>query len=167
MKHRFAWSHAALLAAGFAASGTAVAQNAARGCIELKTVGEVEQTYVDSAGKEAKRLVPAAKVVPGDEVVWTITANNVCATPAADVAITNPVPAHMSYVGDSAFGPGSKIEFSLDGQAFGAPGALSVAAADGTRRPAQAEDYTHVRWVLERAIGPSETLVVRYRAKVI
>ena len=42
-----------------------------------------------------------------DEVVWTITANNICAAPAADVAIANPVPEHMRYVGDTAFGPGA------------------------------------------------------------
>lgn len=167
MAHRIAWSHAVLLAAGLAAGTAAAAQDAARGCIELKTIGELEQPYVDAAGQAAKRLVPAAKVVPGDEVVWTITASNVCTTPAADVAITNPVPAHMSYVGDTAFGPGSKIEFSLDGRAFGTPTALVVAAADGAQRTARADEYTHVRWVLGHAIGPSETLVVRYRAKVL
>jgi uncharacterized repeat protein (TIGR01451 family) len=167
MTHRPALAYAAFLMAALAASATATAQDAARGCIELKTVGEIEQTYVDAAGKEATRLVPAAKVVPGDEVVWTITANNVCTTPAADVAITNPVPAHMSYVGETAFGPGSTIQFSLDGKAFGTAESLVVETNDGTQRAAHADEYTHVRWVLGHAIGPSETLVVRYRAKVL
>ncbi len=167
MTHRPALAHTAFLLAALAASATATAQDAARGCIALKTVGEIEQIYVDTAGKQATRLVPAAKVVPGDEVVWTITASNVCATPAADVAITNPVPAHMSYVGETAFGPGSKIQFSLDGKAFGTPDSLVVKTTDGAQRAANADDYTHVRWVLGQAIGPSETLVVRYRAKVL
>jgi uncharacterized repeat protein (TIGR01451 family) len=167
MTHRQASAHAAVLMAALFASATATAQDAARGCIELKTVGELEQSYVDAAGKQATRLVPAAKVVPGDEVVWTITASNICTTPAADVAITNPVPAHMSYVGESAFGPGSKIEFSLDGKAFGTPDSLLVKTADGAQHTARADEYTHVRWVLGQTIGPSETLVVRYRAKVL
>jgi uncharacterized repeat protein (TIGR01451 family) len=166
MTHRMTWSYAVLCTAALVASATATAQDATRGCIELKTVGEIEQSYVDAAGKQATRLVPAAKVVPGDEVVWTITASNICTNPAADVAITNPVPAHMSYVGGSAFGPGSKIEFSLDGKAFGTPESLIATAADGTQRSARADEYTHVRWVLGQAIGPSETLVVRYRARV-
>ena len=100
-------------------TGTAaLAQTAERGCIELKTVAEIQETYVDERGNAATRLVPAAKVVPGDEVIWTIVANNVCTTPAGDVAITNPVPQHMRYVGSSAFGPGANIEFSLDGSTF-------------------------------------------------
>jgi uncharacterized repeat protein (TIGR01451 family) len=156
----------ALLAAGLT-GGTALAQTAERGCIELKTVAEVQETYVDERGNNATRLVPAAKVVPGDEVIWTIVANNVCTTPAGDVAITNPVPAHMRYVTSSAFGPGADIEFSLDGSSFAAPEALLVAEADGSRRPARADEYSHIRFLLPQAIGPSESWIVRYRATVL
>jgi uncharacterized repeat protein (TIGR01451 family) len=159
--------YAAVMFAGCAATVPALAQTADRGCIELKTVAEIEEAYVDERGQPAKRLAPVAKVVPGDEIVWTIVANNVCATPAGDVAITNPVPGHMHYVGNSAFGPGADIQFSIDGTAFAAPTALSVAAADGSRRPARAEEYSHIRWVLPRPIGPSESLIVRYRATVL
>ena len=167
MSQQLTWIHTALLMGSLAVGAAASAQDAARGCIELKNVGEVEQTYVDAAGKNATRLVPAAKVVPGDEIVWTITANNVCTTAAADVAITNPVPEHMTYVGDTAFGPGATIEFSLDGNSFAAPAALLVRNPDGNQRPARAEEYRHIRWVLGRPMGPSETLIVRYRAKVL
>ena len=167
MSQRTFWTHAALLLGALAVGATASAQTAARGCVELKTVGEVEQTYVDAAGKPATRLVPAAKVVPGDEVIWTITASNICAAPAADVAISNPIPEHMSYVGDTAFGPGATIEFSLDGRSFAAPATLLITAADGSRRVARADEYSHVRWVLGHPMGPSETLIVRYRAKVM
>ena len=156
-----------IFAAIFASSSSAFAQSAERGCIELKAVAEVEQSYVDERGNAQTRLVPAAKVVPGDEVVWTIVASNVCAAPAGDVAITNPVPQHMRYVGESAFGPGAAIEFSLDGRAFAPPEALTVAGADGSRRPARADEYSAIRWVLPRAIGPNEQWLVRYRAAVL
>jgi uncharacterized repeat protein (TIGR01451 family) len=156
-----------VLAAALGQTTHALAQTAERGCIELKTVAEIEETYVDERGNAAKRLVPAAKVVPGDEIVWTITASNVCAAPAGDVAINNPVPSHMRYVGSSAFGPGAAIEFSLDGAVFGTPESLTVAEADGSRRPARAEEYRHIRWALPRPMGPSESLVVRYRAAVL
>ena len=106
MSNRLIALHAALLVASSSAGTAALAQTAERGCIELKTVAEVQEAYVDERGNAATRLVPAAKVVPGDEVIWTIVANNVCATPAGDVAITNPVPSHMRYIGSSAFGPG-------------------------------------------------------------
>ena len=156
-----------LLAVALGSATTALAQTPERGCIELKAVAEVEETYVDERGNTATRLVPAAKVVPGDEVTWTIVANNVCTTAAGDVAITNPVPQHMRYVGSSAFGPGADIVFSLDGNSFAAPEALVVAEADGSRRQARADEYSAIRWVLPRPMGPSESLIVRYRATVL
>ncbi len=165
MRYPYLWPLAALGAS--ALSVHALAQADDRGCIELKTVAELEQSYVDASGNAATRLVPIAKVVPGDEVVWTITASNVCTKPAADVAITNAVPAHMRYLGNSAFGPGAAIEFSLDGQSFAVPGALLVAAPDGSKRAARADEYSHIRWVLGRPMGPSESLMVRYRAVVL
>lgn len=167
MSHRLSLTNTALLAAGLACGAPAAAQTAERGCIELKTIAEVQESYVDERGNAATRLVPAAKVVPGDEIVWTIVASNVCTTQAGDVAITNPVPDHMHYVGSSAFGPGANIEFSLDGRTFAGPDALVVAEADGSRRPARADEYLAIRWVLPRPIGPREQWAVRYRATVL
>lgn len=158
---------AAALAGGVVLQTGAFAQNAERGCIELKSVAEIEESYVDERGNPAKRLVPAAKVVPGAEVVWTIVARNICTTPAGDIAITNPIPEHTRYVDDSAFGPGTSIEFSLDGASYATPAALTVAGADGSRRPARADEYKHIRWVLPRPMNPSEQLTVRYRAVVL
>ena len=83
------------------------------------------------------------------------------------VVIRNPVPQHMRYVGDSAFAAGAAIEFSLDGNAFAAPAALTVTEADGSRRPARAEEYLAIRWVLSRPMGPNESWLVRYRAAVL
>jgi uncharacterized repeat protein (TIGR01451 family) len=167
MSNRHTALRLALLAAACGGATSALAQTAERGCIELKTVAEVREAYVDERGNAATRLVPAAKVVPGDEVLWTIVANNVCTGPAGDIAITNPVPAHMRYVGTSAFGPGTQIEFSLDGSTFGAADALVVAEPDGSRRAARAEEYAAIRWTLPQAIGPRESLTVRYRATVL
>jgi hypothetical protein len=70
-------------------------------------------------------------------------------------------------LGDTAFGPGSAIEFSLDGKSFAAPQALTVAGADGNTRTARADEYSYIRWVLGRPIGPNESLMVRYRAVVL
>lgn len=167
MANRLATLRLALLAAACGSAATALAQTAERGCIELKAVAEIRESYVDERGNAATRLVPAAKVLPGDEVLWTIVANNVCTGPAGDVAITNPVPAHMRYVGTSAFGPGTEIEFSLDGSTFGQAEALMVAEPDGTSRPARADEYAAIRWTLPHAIGPRESLTVRYRATVL
>jgi hypothetical protein len=43
---------------------------------------------------------------------------------------------------------------------------LSVANEDGTRRPAVAGDYTHVRWVFAAPLAPAELRSVRFLAKL-
>ncbi|HPF25874.1 MAG: hypothetical protein R3F58_03560 [Steroidobacteraceae bacterium] len=149
----------------FAVVGQAAGQPAA-GCIVLKTVAEVEQPYTTDDGETAKRLVPAAKVVPGGEVVWTVTASNVCDKPAEKVAIDNPVPDHMRYVPDSAMGPGTDIAFSVDGRKFAPPGALTVSNADGSERTARAEEYSHIRWTFKNALQPGSVAFARFRAVV-
>ena len=83
-------------------------------------------------GQKVKRLVPAGKVVPGNEVVWTITAVNVCKTPTDNVVVANPVPEQMTYVANSAMGTGTDIAYSLDGKEFKNAAELQVRAADGT-----------------------------------
>ena len=43
-------------------------------CIKLETVAQVEKEAVSDKGEKTKVLVEAGKVVPGMEVVWTVTA---------------------------------------------------------------------------------------------
>ncbi|MCB1623622.1 MAG: DUF11 domain-containing protein [Pseudomonadales bacterium] len=176
MKKGISVSIASALLLAFAAAGQAASQSTvdatARndaprgGCIVLKTVAEMEQVYTAENGAAAKRLVPAAKVVPGGEVVWTVTASNVCDKPADKVAIDNPVPDHMRYVADSAMGPGTDIAFSLDGQKFAAPEALTVRGADGAERAARADEYAFIRWTFKNALQPGSVAFARFRAVV-
>lgn len=155
---------ALLFATTFAAASFAHAQD--KGCLELKTIAETEQEYLDARGQKATRLVPAAKVVPGDEVIWTITAKNVCSKPADRIVIANPVPAEMSYVANSAMGVGTDITYSLDGKDFKASTALTVTDASGVSRSARADEFRAVRWTYPSAFAPGATSFVRYRAIV-
>jgi uncharacterized repeat protein (TIGR01451 family) len=157
-------SHLALAALVLAATSAVAADGARKGCIELKTVAETEVEALDAQGQRTTRLVPAGKVVPGTEVVWTVTASNVCDKPADKVLIENPIPAQMSYVPDSAVGAGADILFSLDGRQFADAAALRVSEADGSQRAARSGDYTHIRWSLRNPIGPGQVAVARYRA---
>jgi uncharacterized repeat protein (TIGR01451 family) len=138
----------------------------APGCIALKTVAEVEENYTNEKGEPATRLVAPLKVVPGREVVWTLTATNVCDKPAEHVSIDNPVPEHMVYVAGSAFGAGTDVLFSLDGHSFAPADALAVHEAAGNSRPARAEEYTAIRWSLKNALAPGAVAIARYRASV-
>jgi uncharacterized repeat protein (TIGR01451 family) len=86
-----------------------------KGCIELKSTAQIEEEVVDAKGAKAKQLREATKVVPGVEVIWTVTASNVCQQPSDALTINNPVPEHMTYVANSASGPGADIAYSVDG----------------------------------------------------
>ena len=144
---------------------TAGAYAADKACVELKTTGETESEVVEN-GQKVKRLVPVEKAVPGDEIVWTITAKNVCTTPTDNVVIANPVPEHMTYVANSAMGTGTDIVYSVDGKEFKSAADLQVRAADGTTRAARADDYRAIRWTYKAAFAPGATAFVRYRAVV-
>jgi uncharacterized repeat protein (TIGR01451 family) len=144
---------------------TAGAHAADKACVELKTTGETESEVVEN-GQKVKRLVPAAKAVPGDQIVWTITATNVCKTPTDNVVIANPVPEHMTYVVGSAMGTGTDITFSVDGQEFKSAADLQVRAADGTTHIARPDDYRAVRWAYKASFAPGAIAFVRYRAVV-
>jgi uncharacterized repeat protein (TIGR01451 family) len=136
------------------------------GCIELKSVAQTEQEVLDEKGQKVRRLTPPASIVPGTQVVWTITASNVCEKAAGNVLIDNPVPEHMSYVADSALGAGATISYSLDGKRYAAPEALEVREAADKVRAARADEYTHIRWSFQNAIAPGQVAIARFRAVV-
>ena len=164
MKGRAQTARFALAMLMLASAGAVHAQQ--KGCIELKSSAEVEEQYTNDQGQKATRLIPATKVVPGNEVVWTITAKNVCDKPTDNVVIANPVPEHMTYVADSAMGTGTEITFSLDGQDFKPAAALTTRNADGSSRPARPDEYRAVRWIYKASFAPGATAFVRYRATV-
>jgi uncharacterized repeat protein (TIGR01451 family) len=151
----------AILACSFGSQ--AFAQAPSQGCIALKSTAEIEQEVIDAKGEKTKQLVPVQKVVPGKEVVWTVTASNTCKKPTENATINDPVPEHMSYVAGSAFGAGSTITFSVDGIAFGNPEELTV-TDNGATRKARADEYRHIRWVFKNPLPPGATAVARFRA---
>jgi len=164
MKTRGGWCFDVLLALAVVIL-PALAQAQDKGCILLKTEAQVEETTTDAQGKAGKKLVPAEKIVPGSEVIYTVSATNVCDQPAEAVVIDNPVPTHMAYVADTAIGPGTEVTFSIDGGFnYDKPDTLRVANPDGTQRVATAADYTHIRWVMRNALKPGAKAFARFRA---
>jgi uncharacterized repeat protein (TIGR01451 family) len=144
---------------------SAGAYAADKACVELKTSAETEHEVIEQ-GQKVKRLAPAGKVLPGDEVVWTIIATNVCKSATDNVVIANPLPEQMTYVTGSATGTGADIAYSLDGKEFKGASDLTVRAADGTSRAARADEYRAIRWTYKNAFAPGATAFVRYRAIV-
>ena len=141
----------------------AQASAADQGCIVLTSAAEVEQDVVDAKGVKTRKLVPVAKAVPGVEVTWTVTANNICKAPSEKVTINLPVPEHMTFVANSATGAGSDISYSLDGKTFGTNDQLTV-KDNGAARPARTDEYRHVRWTFKDSLAPGATAMARFRA---
>ncbi len=139
--------------------------------VELVTKAEKEIEVVEK-GAKFKKLSPPLKMVPGDEVLYTVTYSNKTAKPAETVAVTNPVPKFTRYIDNSAAGDGATITFSVDGgKTFATPDKLIVALKDksgkDTTRSAVASDYTHIRWVLKQNVAPGQSGSVRFRAAIL
>lgn len=149
-----------------AVAGMGVAFGAAANApIEVQTVAQKEERYVDADGQSATRLVPVAAVVPGDQVIYTVTFTNKGAEPASSITVTDPIPSQMRYVPGSAFGPGTNIVFSADGgETFSAPDGLYVNDGNGGQRLARAEEFTHVRWHFQQELAPGARGYARFKA---
>lgn len=149
------------LALAFAASGQATLSP-----LVIKTIAEV-QTKTLEQGREVPKLTPAKRVVPGDQVIYTLEVRNTGATAVVAPTVTNPVPAHMLYVADSAAGPGAEVTYSVDGgRSFDRPENLKVLGTDGHSRRALAKDYTHIRWQLKKTLKSNSVAYTRFRAVV-
>jgi uncharacterized repeat protein (TIGR01451 family) len=148
------------------AADTATAAQVATDPLEVRAIAEVESKSLAN-GREVVKLLPADRVVPGDRVIYTLEVRNTGATIVESPIVTHAVPEHMSYVADSAVGPGAEVTFSVDGgQSFGRSESLMVKGQDGQPRRALAADYTDIRWQLKNSLKANSVAFVRFRALV-
>jgi uncharacterized repeat protein (TIGR01451 family) len=140
---------------------------AAHASVELNTVALTEITTTNEAGQEVTTRVQAGKVVPGDEVIYTINFVNHGTDPAADIVITNPIPDHMVFTKVEDSPRAAAVSMSADGGSrYDAPRNLTVTDAKGQMRPAKATDFTHVRWVFQEPLEPGAEGSVSFRAQL-
>jgi uncharacterized repeat protein (TIGR01451 family) len=153
---------AVLLSAG---SALAAAQSSSK-ALDVKVTAEVEIKTKADGGAETTKRIPASFLDTGLPVIYTLSATNTSKEPAGDVAITDPIPAHMKYVDGSATKEGAVLTFSVDGgKSFAAAEKLKVTAG-GASRPAGPDDFTHVRWQFQKPLAPGESRAVEFRARV-
>lgn len=150
---------ATLFASGFGSQAFAQAN----ACITLTTTAEVEKEVVNDKGEKHKVMMPAGKVIPGTEVIWTVKANNVCKQASDKITINNAVPEHMTLLANSAAGPGSQVTYSLDGKVFAPAGQLLV-QENGATRPARADEYKHIRWEFKNSLAPGASAYASFHA---
>jgi len=146
--------------------GPAVAADDTEG-VELRSIAEVEVLTENDDGTVDRTRETAAKVVPGDEVIYTMHYRNLGGDAAEDVVITNPIPQHMLLLRAGGHAPGMMLEFSVDeGRSYDALARLEVTGRNGRPRPATASDCTHLRWVFQRPLAAGEEGQVSYVAQL-
>jgi uncharacterized repeat protein (TIGR01451 family) len=143
-----------------------VGAKASSAAIVLKAIAEV-QMRVSFSGREATKLVPADRVVPGDEIFYTLEIRNTGSATVPAPSVVYPVPEHTRYVADSAIGPGAEVSYSIDGgRSFDVPENLQLAGPSGAPRPATSADYTHIRWQFKHGLKGKSVAFARFRAVV-
>jgi len=157
----------AAAAAAQAASEVLPASSATGGeAVAVKAVAEVE-SRVALNGREVVKLIPADRVVPGDQVIYTLEIRNTRAVAVPPPIVAYPIPDHMRYIADSAVGPGAEVSYSIDGgRTFDRPENLKVAGPDGQPHAATAADYTHIRWKLKHALKGNAVAFAHFRTVV-
>ena len=137
------------------------------GQVTLETVIQKEIEVINDNGEKDIKLVEAGNAIPGDELIFTVAYTNRGLEPAENVVLVNPVPEHTAYIDGSAGGEGAAISFSVDGgSSYDLPGNLLVPGEDGKPRPAQAQEYTHIRWVFSEPVPPGESGTVFFRVRL-
>lgn len=135
--------------------------------VKLENSVKKVEAFVNEAGAVERRLVDADRVVPGDELRYSIRFRNrgTEVIDAGSVVITNPVPADTEYLEGSAFGAGTAILFSVDGEHFDVPEALTV-LLNGEEVIASAKDYQAIRWTFLPELAPSEEGFVTFNVRL-
>jgi len=166
-----------LLQGMLAGQGGALAQDVAAqpsvaeatGSGPLATSIEVQKLEVSAGpgGQEIRRWVPAERLNAGDEIHYTLRVRNPGKQAVDTIVVTKRLPFGVRYLRGSATGPAVEVQFSVDGgDTFATPEMLARAAGGGKkgqRKPLE-NDYTHVRWVLRKPLGPASTALLRFRA---
>ena len=137
--------------------------------VKVAITAEKEISVVENGQTVVKR-VAADTVESKQTIFYTLTVTNSGDEKATNVVLNNPLPDGTAYIGNSAFGEGTTILFSVDGgKHFDTPSRLTVELkkADGSmeKQTANADQYTDIRWTLAEVL-PGKSLILGYQASV-
>jgi len=84
---------------------------------------------------------------------------------AGSIVITDVVPAHTEYLDGTAFGAGTQIWYSVDGEMYAPPNELTV-VNDGVEMLASAKDYRSIRWTFAPALDPGDSGYISFNVRL-
>lgn len=151
----------------FFCTGNLLAQQGPK--LDLKTTVEKE-VKVKKQGKWVVERRAVDKTAPGDILIYTITYSNTGKGDLVDAVIVNPVPKGVFVNPESAEGKDAEVTCSIDNsRSFqAAPIIVKMKKSDGSleSRHAEAEMYTHIRWVIKKPVQPGQSGRVSFKATV-
>jgi uncharacterized repeat protein (TIGR01451 family) len=148
-------------------SSLSLTAQAVDGAIKVKSIAQVEIEVADKDGKKSLHREPVEKAIPGTEIIFTNTFENVSAKAASDIIINNPIPNSTTYKAGSAFGQDCEILFSVDqGKTFGVAESLKITSSDGTEHVALPKEYTNIRWSYKKQLPAGKSSDVGFRATI-
>lgn len=140
---------------------------AANDDIRFISKAEIEVPEVDASGAKVLVRQPATLVVPGANVIYTNSFTNHGTETAENLVITNPVPDRMEFLAGSTLPETAVMTYSIDGgKTFAVPDQLLITEVDGSKRVAEAKEYTHIRWLVKDQLLVGATGQVEFRARL-
>jgi uncharacterized repeat protein (TIGR01451 family) len=136
---------------------------AAANAVSLSSQVFVERPVKQADGSTRVERQAPDVVTPGDRLVFVLSYSNGGAEPASGFVVTDPIPGSVVFAGGESEGALVSVD---GGKSWGALAALRIANADGTFRPAQAADVTHIRWTFGRPIAAGASGQLSFRGVV-
>ncbi len=123
----------------------------------------VERIASQAGGSPPVGLEPARRVSPGERLIYVVEYRNTGNRPVQGFTVTNPLPRTVRL--DETV-DGSELVSIDGGRSWGPLSALRVPLGNGSWRPANPEDVTHLRWRVGDTLMQGETRRVTFRAIV-
>jgi len=142
--------------------------------VQLALAAEKKIIQRDQKGKEQVtwQALGSGKAIvqAGDTIRYTVTGKNISDQPAANLAITEPMPKGTVYILNSnSVDSEAKATYSIDGaKNFVEKPMIQVSLPNGKveAKPAPAEAYTNVRWNFRKTLAPKTAVKAVYEVKV-
>jgi uncharacterized repeat protein (TIGR01451 family) len=136
-------------------SGTALAE------VRMATTVARVETTIDPGGRVKRELLPAERVLPGEELRYAITFTNHSETlvERGRIIITNAIPEGARYLSGSAGGESVRTEYSMDGETF-------LPLDPGAGVPEQGDGVASLRWTYDADLAPGESGEVFFHVRM-